>query len=46
MGFGLFYVTLESSLLLTGMWGTVNLLIALAIGYLVVVKGAASEEEI
>ena len=46
MGFGLFYTTLESSLLLTGLWGTVNLLIALAIGYLTVVKGAASEEEI
>ena len=45
-GFGLFYTTLESSLLLTGLWGTVNLLIALAIGYLTVVKGVVSEEEI
>ena len=45
-GFGLFYTTLERSLLLTGLWGTVSLLIALAIGYLTVVKGAASEEEI
>jgi hypothetical protein len=45
-GFGLFYATLERSLLLTGLWGTVNLLIALAIGYLTVVKGSSLEEEI
>ena len=45
-GFGLFYITLERSLLLIGLWGTVNLLIALAIGYLTVVKGTGSEEEI
>ena len=45
-GFGLFYVTLERSLLLIGLWGTVNLLIALAIGYLTVVKGTGTEEEI
>jgi hypothetical protein len=45
-GFGLLYFTLETSLLLTGLWGTVNLLIALAIGYLTVVKGASPEEEI
>ena len=45
-GFGLFYITLESSLLLTGLWGTVSLLIALAIGYLTVVRGASPEEEI
>lgn len=45
-GFGLFYATLESSLLLTGLWGTVNLLIALAIGYLTVVKGTILEEDI
>jgi hypothetical protein len=44
-GFGLFYATVESSLLLTGLWGTVNLLIALAIGYLTIVKGAGPEEE-
>lgn len=45
IGFDLFYSTLESSLLLTGLWGTVNLLIALAIGYLTVVKGTGLEEE-
>jgi len=45
-GFGLFYITLERSLLLIGLWGSVNLLIALAIGYLTVVKGAGAEEEI
>jgi len=45
-GFGLYYTTLESSLLLTGLWGTVNLLIALAIGYLTVVRGAGPEGEI
>lgn len=45
-GFGLLYITLESSFLLTGLWGTVNLLIALAIGYLTVVKGTGAEEEI
>lgn len=45
-GFGLFYATLESSFLLTGLWGSVNLLIALAIGYLTVVKGTGPEDEI
>jgi hypothetical protein len=44
-GFGILYATLETSLLLTGLWGSVNLLIALAIGYLTVVKGASQEEE-
>jgi hypothetical protein len=45
-GFGLFYATLESSFLLTGLWGSVNLLIALAIGYLTVVKGTGPEEKV
>jgi hypothetical protein len=45
-GFELFYATVERSLLLTGLWGTVNLLIALVIGYLIVVKGAGPEEEL
>ena len=45
-GFGLLYTTLEHSLLLTGLWGTVNLFIALAIGYLTVVKGTGPKEEI
>jgi hypothetical protein len=44
-GFSLLYATVENSLLMTGLWGSVNLLIALAIGYLTVVKGAAFEEE-
>ncbi len=44
-GFGLLYTILERSLLLTGLWGTVNLLIALAIGYLTVVKGTGREEK-
>ncbi len=46
VGFELFYTTLESGLLLTGLWGVINLLIALAIGYLTVVKGTSLEEEI
>ena len=45
-GFDLFYTTLEKSLLITGLWGAVNLLIALAIGYLTVAKGAGPEEEL
>ena len=45
-GFGLYYFTLESSLLLTGLWGTVNLLLALSIGYLTVVRGTGPEEEL
>jgi hypothetical protein len=43
-GFDLYYTTLEKSLLLTGLWGAVNLLIALAIGYLTIAKGAGQEE--
>lgn len=45
-GFDLFYTTVEKSLLITGLWGVVNLLIALAIGYLTVAKGAGPEEEL
>jgi hypothetical protein len=44
-GFELFYTTVESSLLITGLWGTINLLIALAIAYLTVVEGIGPEEE-
>ena len=44
-GFDLFYTTLERSLLITGLWGTVNLLVALAVSYLVVVRGAGVEED-
>ena len=43
-GFDLFYTTLQSSLLLIGLWGTVNLIIALVTGYLIVAKGAAPGE--
>jgi hypothetical protein len=45
IGFDLYYTTLERSLLMTGLWGAVNLLLALAIGYLTIVRGAAPEEE-
>lgn len=45
-GFDLLYTTLEKSLLMTGLWGAVNLLIALAIGYLIIIKGAGPEEEL
>ena len=44
-GFDLFYAVVEGSLLLTGLWGVINLLIALAVGYLAVVRGAGPEEE-
>jgi len=44
-GFDLVYTTLEHSLLITGLWGAVNLLIALAISYLIIAKGANPEEE-
>jgi len=44
-GFELFYATAERGLLLTGLWGAVNLLIALAIGYLIVIRGTGLEEE-
>ena len=44
-GFDLFYTTLEHSLLITGLWGAVNLLLALAISYLIIAKGANPEEE-
>lgn len=44
-GFELVYTTLERSLLVMGLWGAVNLLLALAIGYLTVVQGVREEEE-
>jgi uncharacterized MnhB-related membrane protein len=46
VGFELFYATVENSLLLIGLWGAINLLIALAIGYLAVVRGTGPEEEV
>lgn len=45
-GFTLFYVTIENSLLLIALWGAVNLLIALVIGYLIIAKGANVEEDL
>ncbi len=45
IGFELWYTTLEDSLLLVGLWGIVNLLLALAIGYLTAVRGVNLEED-
>lgn len=45
-GFGLYYQVIEGSLLMTGLWGTANLLLALAVGYLAVVRGTGPEEEL
>jgi hypothetical protein len=44
-GFGLYFTNLERSLLLTGLWGAVSLLLALAVGYLTVVRGTGPEDE-
>lgn len=44
-GFGLYYLVLEQSLLMIGLWGSFNILLALAVGYLIVVRGAEPEEE-
>ncbi len=44
-GFELWYTTLERSLLIVGLWGAVNLLLALAIGYLMAVRGVKLEED-
>ncbi|MDM8528454.1 hypothetical protein QUF58_09615 [Anaerolineales bacterium HSG24] len=46
MGFDLYYSTLEPSFLITGLWATVNLLTALAIGYLIIARGSAPEDDI
>ncbi|MDM8520878.1 hypothetical protein QUF64_12585 [Anaerolineales bacterium HSG6] len=46
MGFDLYYSTLEPSFLIIGLWATVNLLTALAIGYLIIARGAAPEDDI
>ena len=45
IGFELWYTTLEQSLLMVGLWGAVNLLLALAIGYLTAVRGVKIEED-
>jgi hypothetical protein len=44
-GFELWYTTLEGSLLVVGLWGVVNLLLALAVGYLAAVRGVVLEED-
>jgi hypothetical protein len=46
IGFELYYAILESSLLLAGLWGAAKLLLALAIGYLAVVRGTGPEGEL
>jgi hypothetical protein len=45
IGFDLYYSTLEQSFLMTGLWGIINLLTALAIGYLIIARGATPEED-
>ncbi|RME97025.1 MAG: hypothetical protein D6768_20660 [Chloroflexi bacterium] len=45
-GFGLYYLVLEQSLLMIGLWGSFNILLALAVGYLIVVRGAGPGEEL
>ena len=44
VGFELLYASLERSLALVWLWAAVNLLLTLAIAYLVVVRGASSSE--
>lgn len=44
VGFELLYASIERSLALVWLWAAVNLLLALAIAYLVVVRGASSSE--
>jgi hypothetical protein len=44
-GFELFYASIEHSLSLVGLWGAVNLLLALAIAYLTSAQGAATVEK-
>ncbi len=44
-GFELWYTTLEGSLLVVGLWGIVNLLLALSVGYLAAVRGVILEED-
>jgi hypothetical protein len=46
IAFELIYTHLERSLILVALWAAVNLLIALAIGYLTIVQGIAPEEDL
>jgi len=45
MGFELWYTVLESSLLMVGLLGTLNLLLAVAVGYLGIIRGVQMEED-
>ncbi|MFQ5610780.1 MAG: hypothetical protein ACE5H9_01455 [Anaerolineae bacterium] len=45
-GFEVIYTTLERSLLLIGLWGAINLLLAVAIGYLTAVRGVPGEDNL
>ncbi len=45
IGFELFYTSIERSLAMVWLWAVVNLLLALAIAYLTVVRGAGPSEE-
>jgi hypothetical protein len=45
IGFELFYTSIERSLAMVWLWAVVNLLLALAIAYLAVVRGAGPSEE-
>jgi len=44
-GFELFFATIDNSLLMIGLLGVVNLLLAMTIGYLAAVRGVAAEED-
>ncbi len=44
-GFELWYTTLEGSLLMVWLWGAVNLLLALAVGYLAIIRSGETEED-
>lgn len=46
IGFELWYTTLNDSLLLAGLWGGVNIVLALVIGYLTTAHGVVPEEEL
>ena len=45
IGFELWYTTLEGSLIVVGLWGSVNLILALAVGYLATVRSVILEED-
>ncbi len=43
-GFEIWFITLEGSLLMAGLWAVINLMITLAAGYLAAVRGVNPEE--